>query len=381
MRSKKQVSSSNTARDSPLPRGSACLGCRSRRVKCDGGLPACKACIRHARFHGQADERLCECVYSPSTPRAEARSAAIAAASRVRRGGVEAEARGGVVLLSAKDGFEGLEEFLDEQSQRKQQLLGPPRTTTLPPLTRLRMEDDVAGQHLLPYESDAPRLNTAISQVSSHVPGLDACSEAGSSPTESPLEPVEYIGQPFVHMHHYHQQYQHHAPNHVTPSPFYYWTEATPSTSMAVYQSREPVAWVQQPPYEYETSCTRGYPTTTPHVYITTPSPSAQQQYEATRPVSQAGSDPGSLATSPVSPQQTSAVEEARVEWMEGAVRPYADVSSPLVLSTPPIPFPRVATAESFHVPVSTPSRAAFAVTAIESQQPTGWKEDWVPAA
>ncbi|BGP40010.1 hypothetical protein JCM10450v2_003990 [Rhodotorula kratochvilovae] len=37
----------------PLPKGQSCTTCRQRKVRCDAGRPACRACLRTARFEGR----------------------------------------------------------------------------------------------------------------------------------------------------------------------------------------------------------------------------------------------------------------------------------------------------------------------------------------
>ncbi|GAA5899886.1 hypothetical protein JCM5296_006206 [Sporobolomyces johnsonii] len=37
----------------PLPKGQSCSTCRQRKVRCDAGKPACRACLRTARFEGR----------------------------------------------------------------------------------------------------------------------------------------------------------------------------------------------------------------------------------------------------------------------------------------------------------------------------------------
>ncbi|BGO94050.1 hypothetical protein NBRC10512_003683 [Rhodotorula toruloides] len=37
----------------PLPKGQSCSVCRARKVRCDAGRPACRACLRTARFEGK----------------------------------------------------------------------------------------------------------------------------------------------------------------------------------------------------------------------------------------------------------------------------------------------------------------------------------------
>ncbi|GAA5989592.1 hypothetical protein JCM10908_000546 [Rhodotorula pacifica] len=39
--------------NNPLPKGQSCASCRLRKVRCDAGIPACKACLRTARFEGR----------------------------------------------------------------------------------------------------------------------------------------------------------------------------------------------------------------------------------------------------------------------------------------------------------------------------------------
>ncbi|GAA5930043.1 hypothetical protein JCM3775_004496 [Rhodotorula graminis] len=46
----------------PLPKGASCQTCRTRKVRCDAGKPACRACLRTARFEGR-DEASVVCCY------------------------------------------------------------------------------------------------------------------------------------------------------------------------------------------------------------------------------------------------------------------------------------------------------------------------------
>ncbi|KAM0749278.1 hypothetical protein T439DRAFT_46861 [Meredithblackwellia eburnea MCA 4105] len=60
------LSSRSAARVHPLPRGSACLSCRARRVRCDEGQP-CSACVRNAKFL----KTECNCVYGSTVKRSK----------------------------------------------------------------------------------------------------------------------------------------------------------------------------------------------------------------------------------------------------------------------------------------------------------------------
>ncbi|GAA6011966.1 hypothetical protein JCM10207_003443 [Rhodosporidiobolus poonsookiae] len=46
----------------PLPKGQSCATCRVRKVRCSGEKPACRACLRTARFEGR-DLKLVVCQY------------------------------------------------------------------------------------------------------------------------------------------------------------------------------------------------------------------------------------------------------------------------------------------------------------------------------
>ncbi|GAA5842577.1 hypothetical protein JCM9279_003625 [Rhodotorula babjevae] len=50
------------AQRDPLPKGASCQTCRARKVRCDAGKPACRACLRTARFEGR-DEASVVCCY------------------------------------------------------------------------------------------------------------------------------------------------------------------------------------------------------------------------------------------------------------------------------------------------------------------------------
>ncbi|GAA5911211.1 Zn(II)2Cys6 transcription factor domain-containing protein [Sporobolomyces salmoneus] len=57
----------------PLAKGQSCLTCRQRKVRCTAEKPACKACLRTARFEGR-DLSTVECVYGAITSARGART-------------------------------------------------------------------------------------------------------------------------------------------------------------------------------------------------------------------------------------------------------------------------------------------------------------------
>lgn len=56
------ASTSGNSKKKPLARNSACLTCRTRKVRCDAGKPACGPCVKTALLHGE-DPRAIQCDY------------------------------------------------------------------------------------------------------------------------------------------------------------------------------------------------------------------------------------------------------------------------------------------------------------------------------
>ncbi|GAA5978139.1 hypothetical protein JCM11641_006636 [Rhodosporidiobolus odoratus] len=56
----------------PLPKGQSCTTCRTRKVRCSGEKPACRACLRTARFEGR-DVNLVVCQYDSRASTSQAK--------------------------------------------------------------------------------------------------------------------------------------------------------------------------------------------------------------------------------------------------------------------------------------------------------------------
>ncbi|GAA5897070.1 hypothetical protein JCM8208_006160 [Rhodotorula glutinis] len=83
----------------PLPKGASCQTCRTRKVRCDAGKPACRACLRTARFEGR-DEASVVCCYDkrPVAPKKTGKRAPMSKAQQkgavASQGAVDAERSG-----------------------------------------------------------------------------------------------------------------------------------------------------------------------------------------------------------------------------------------------------------------------------------------------